>query len=129
MVDGQRMMQFLKPLPTTSVGRQFALRTKVIGAYDKGKPGTVIETEQSLVDKQTGEVYTRAIGSAFFMGQGGWGGPKGPSAINYPPPRGRENSPDEVSELQMTADSAHLYRYAFFQPGVNENRSSNGRLD
>merc|ERR1711939_1096417 len=68
------------------------------GVYDKGKPGTVVETEQTIVDKDTGEVYTRAVGSGFFVGQGGWGGPKGPSTINYPPPKGREGSPDKVSE-------------------------------
>jgi peroxisomal enoyl-CoA hydratase 2 len=104
------MIQFLKPLPPTSVGKKFELRSKVIGVYDKGKPGTVVETEQTIVDASTGEVYTRAVGSGFFVGQGGWGGPKGPSAINYPPPKGKENSPDLVVEKQLTAESAHLYR-------------------
>jgi hypothetical protein len=45
--------------------------------YDKGKPGTVVETEQLLVDAVTGETYTRATNSGFYVGQGGWGGPKG----------------------------------------------------
>lgn len=76
-VDGQRKMEFLKPLPVTSHGRKFEVRSKVLGVYDKGKPGTVVETEQLLVDAETNEVYTRAIGSGFFIGQGGWGGPKG----------------------------------------------------
>jgi len=49
----------------------------VLGVYDKGKPGTVVETEQCLVDVQSGETYTRAVGSGFYVGQGGWGGPKG----------------------------------------------------
>jgi hypothetical protein len=112
VVDGQRLLQFLKPLPTTSQGRTFEFRSKVLGVYDKGKPGTVVETEQTIVDKDTGEIYTRAVGSGFFVGQGGWGGPKGPSTTNYPPPKGREDSPDKVSETQLTAESAHLYRYA-----------------
>jgi peroxisomal enoyl-CoA hydratase 2 len=110
VLDGQRMIQFLKPLPPTSAGKKFELRSKVIGVYDKGKPGTVVETEQTIVDASTGEVYTRAVGSGFFVGQGGWGGPKGPSAVNYPPPKGKENSPDLVVEKQLTAESAHLYR-------------------
>jgi hypothetical protein len=110
VVDGQRLIQFLKPLPPTSEGRKFELRSKVIGVYDKGKPGTVVETEQTIVDKETGEVYTRAVGSGFYVGQGGWGGPKGPATVNYPPPKGRENSPDKISEKQLTAESAHLYR-------------------
>ncbi|KAL2008102.1 hypothetical protein VTN00DRAFT_8084 [Thermoascus crustaceus] len=108
VVDGQRKVTFLKPLPTTSAGRKFELRTKVIGVYDKGKAGTVIEREQSIVDKETGEVYSKAIGSSFFVGQGNWGGPKGPSTMNYPPPQGKE--PDAVHVVQTTKETAHLYR-------------------
>lgn len=76
-MDGERHITFYKPLPTSSEGKEFEIRGKVIGVYDKGKPGTVLETESLLVEKATGEVYTRAVGSAFFVGQGNWGGPKG----------------------------------------------------
>lgn len=37
----------------------------------------MVETEASLVDKETDEVYAKMIGSGFYVGQGGWGGPKG----------------------------------------------------
>jgi hypothetical protein len=77
VLDGERRIQFFKPLPTSSEGRNFEIRSKVLGVYDKGKPGTVVETEQCLVDKDSGEVYSRAVGSGFYVGQGGWGGPKG----------------------------------------------------
>lgn len=76
VVDGQRSMEFFKPLPTTSAGKTFELRSKVLGVYDKGKAGTVIETETVLAEKG-GDIYTKAVGSAFFVGQGNWGGPKG----------------------------------------------------
>lgn len=76
MVDGQRAIQFLKPLPPTSEGKAFELRTKVIGVYDKGKAGSVVEQETVLAEKG-GEAYARIVGSAFFVGQGNWGGPKG----------------------------------------------------
>ena len=78
-----------------------------MGVYDKGKAGTVVETETVLQEKGGG-VYTKALGSAFFVGQGNWGGPKGPSTINFPPPKGRE--PDAVHETQTNAESALLYR-------------------
>lgn len=78
MVDGERRIIFLKQLPTSSEGKQFEIRTKVIGVYDKGK-ASVVESEISLVDKETEEVYSKMIGSAFYVGQGGWGGPKGMS--------------------------------------------------
>jgi peroxisomal enoyl-CoA hydratase 2 len=112
VVDGQRLMTFLKPFPTTSEGRKFELRSKVIGVYDKGKAGSVVETQQDIVDKDTGESYARAVGSAFFVGQGNWGGPKGPATENFPPPQGK--TPDAVVTHQTTAESALLYRYANF---------------
>lgn len=107
VVDGERRIIFLKQLPTSSEGRQFEIRTKVIGVYDKGK-ASVVETEASLVDKETEEVYSKMIGSAFYVGQGGWGGPKGPSAVNYPPPKGK--APDAVFEDQTTEETSLLYR-------------------
>ena len=80
VVDGQRIMTFYKPIPPTSAGKQFELRTKVVGVYDKGKAGTVVETETILAEKG-GDVYTKAVGSAFFVGQGNWGGPKGNKSL------------------------------------------------
>lgn len=77
VVDGQRKLTILKPLPTTSAGRHFELRNKVVGVYDKGKSGSVMETEQSVVDRDSGEVYSKTSSTAFFVGQGNWGGPKG----------------------------------------------------
>lgn len=108
VVDGQRLVQFLKPLPTTSAGRKFEMRTKVLGCYDKGRPGSVLEIQQELVDAGTGEVYSRAIGSSFFVGQGNWGGPKGPATQNFPPPKGK--AADVTFEDQTARETALLYR-------------------
>ena len=77
MVDGQRQIFILKNIPATSAGSEFELRGKVIGVYDKGKAGTVTEFEHELVEKKSGEVYTRIVSSSFAVGQGGWGGPSG----------------------------------------------------
>ncbi|MCJ1282557.1 hypothetical protein MMC26_001880 [Xylographa opegraphella] len=107
VVDGQRLIRFLKPLPPTSAGKRFELRTRIIGVYDKGKAGSVVEQETVLAEKG-GDVYTKAVGSAFFVGQGNWGGPKGPSTTNFPPPEGKQ--PDAVYTLQTTRESALLYR-------------------
>jgi len=63
------------------------------------------------VEKDSGEVYARAVGSAFFVGQGNWGGPKGPATENFPPPKGRR--PDAVVSHQTNKESALLYRFAF----------------
>lgn len=108
VVDGERQVTFHKAIPTTSEGKSFEIRRKILGVYDKGKPGTVMETQMDLVEKSTGELYTRIIGSAFFVGQGNWGGPKGPKGQNYPPPEGKQ--PDAVYEHPINAETAHLYR-------------------
>lgn len=76
VVDGQRTITFYKPIPPTSAGKIFELKSKVVGVYDKGKAGSVVETETILAEKG-GDVYSKAVGSAFFVGQGNWGGPKG----------------------------------------------------
>ena len=80
VVDGQRSITFFKPISPTSAGRRPELRSKVIGVYDKGKAGSVVETETILVES-SGEVYTRAVSSLFFIGQGNWGGPKGATVV------------------------------------------------
>ncbi|UPX14537.1 uncharacterized protein EKO05_0005015 [Ascochyta rabiei] len=107
VLDGERKLQFLKPIPVSSEGRKFEIRSKVLGVYDKGKPGTVVETEQRLVDAESGETYSRAVGSGFYVGQGGWGGPKGPKVPSYPPP---DRAPDATRTVQTTMETAHIYR-------------------
>lgn len=116
-MDGSRRLELLKPLPTTSEGRDFEIRSKILGVYDKGKPGTVVETEQLLVDKEEDAPYARSVSSKFFVGQGEWGGPRGPSVPKYLPPEGREKSPDISSQIQLSPEAAHLYRY-----GINKNQ-------
>lgn len=77
VVDGERRIEFLERLPVSSEGGRWEVRAKVLGVYDKGKPGTVVETEQKLVEVGSGKCYARMVGQGFFVGQGGWGGPKG----------------------------------------------------
>lgn len=76
-VDGQRQLKIHQPLPTSSAGRLFELRNKVIGIYDKGNVGSSFETEQQIVDAGTGEVYATTRSMNFIPGQGNWGGPRG----------------------------------------------------
>lgn len=132
-VDGERKLTIFKPLPAASTGKAFELRSRVVGVYDKGKAGTIIQTEQSIVDGLSNEVYSRALGSSFFIGQGNWGGPKGvlsrenrndepcaPAALTLFPhiegPISQEHSPpsdkpvDARFEVQTNDKTAYLYR-------------------
>ncbi|KAJ5140122.1 hypothetical protein N7448_003530 [Penicillium atrosanguineum] len=102
-VDGQRKITVLKPLPRPARAASSSCATRSLG-----KPGTVMETEQSIVDKESGEVYSKVLSSGFLVGQGNWGGPKGPSTVNFPPPEGK--NPDAIHVIQTTMETAHLYR-------------------
>lgn len=108
VIDGERHMTFFKPLPKTSDGKKFQIRSKTLGVYDKGKTGSVLESQDDLVDAETGEVYTRVRGSAFFIGQGGWGGPSGAKSQSYPPPEGKSETASY--ESIVAPEQAHLYR-------------------
>lgn len=108
IVDGERYLEVIKPLPISSKGYDFELQSSCVGVYDKGKAGLVIETEQKLVDKKTGEVYTKMLGSAFAIGQGGYGGPAGPKKQTYKPPTDR--APDYTEQTKLTDEQALLYR-------------------
>jgi peroxisomal enoyl-CoA hydratase 2 len=48
-------MTFYKQLPATSEGRSFEAQQTVVGLYDKGKAGTVLETETVIREKGSGE--------------------------------------------------------------------------
>lgn len=76
--------------------------------YDKGRPGTVVETQSDLVDAANNEVYARVTTSSFYVAQGNWGGPKGPATVNFPPPK--DKKPDVVFENQTTPETPLLYR-------------------
>lgn len=126
IVDGQKRINIIRPLPVSSKGRNFELRQKLLGLYDKGNAGTVIETEMILLDKDSEELYVSIVGSVFAIGQGNWGGPKGmtldvlkgtkpeitlqlgPQVVNFSVPRDRE--PDFTSTQNTSNETPLLYR-------------------
>ncbi|KAF6839883.1 peroxisomal dehydratase [Colletotrichum musicola] len=108
VVDGQRKIILYKPLPTSSEGKKFEIRQKVLGVYDKGRPGTVVELQTDLFEVGANENYASVITSSFYVAQGNWGGPKGPATENFPPPKGKK--PDVTFEHQSNKQSALLYR-------------------
>ncbi|KAJ4320395.1 hypothetical protein N0V84_005889 [Fusarium piperis] len=105
-VDGERGIEILRPLPVSSDGLDLEVRNKVIGVYDKGG-AMILDAEQQLVDAKTGTVYVKMTSMAFGMGQGGYGGPRGPSKQT---PKIPNRAPDAVSTFQTTPEVALLYR-------------------
>lgn len=114
VLDAQRQLQIYRQLPVSSEGRQFEIQSRVAAVYDKGKSGSSVETEQILVDKETSLQYARFMSTKFYVGQGNWGGPRGPSAIKYQPPTEQEDQPHKTCKIQLSSESAHLYRYVFW---------------
>lgn len=122
-VDGERTIEILKTIPTSSEGLDLEIHNKVIGVYDKGQlthavstyvllmvnagGAMILEAEQDLVDVKTGTVYAKMTSMAFGIGQGGYNGPRGPTS-NLPKPPSR--APDAVHTFQTTAETALLYR-------------------
>ncbi|KAM5351018.1 hypothetical protein ACJ41O_003741 [Fusarium nematophilum] len=105
-VDGERSIEVLKPLPTSSEGLDLEIHNKVIGVYDKGG-AMILESEQQLVDIKTNTVYVKMNSSSFGIGQGGYNGPRGPAK---PSPKIPSRAPDAVSTFKTTPEVALLYR-------------------
>lgn len=74
--------------------------------YDKGKSGTVTETESEL--REGSEVYCRIARQSFAVGQGEWGGPKGPGKKPEDEPPSRKA--DFSIKVPIREDAARLYR-------------------
>ncbi|OCL04403.1 Thioesterase/thiol ester dehydrase-isomerase [Glonium stellatum] len=116
VVDGGRSLRILNQIPATSEGRRFEVRTRVLGVWDKGKGnGTVVELQHRIweLKERDGRLweeveYCRMSETAFYLGQGGWGGPRAPPN----PPTSRSaafpNSPPAMTLTHYIPSTAHL---------------------
>lgn len=105
-VDGERGLEIISPLPVDSSGLDLEIQGKVIGVYDKGG-NMILEGENTLLDAKTGKIYTKFTNMAFGIGQGGYGGPRGPAKKGHPPPN---REPDAVYMYKTYPEQALLYR-------------------
>ncbi|KAF2794518.1 Thioesterase/thiol ester dehydrase-isomerase [Melanomma pulvis-pyrius CBS 109.77] len=105
-VDGERGLEIISPLPVDPSGLDLEIQGKVIGVYDKGG-NMILEGENTLLDAKTGKVYTKFTNMAFGIGQGGYGGPRGPAKKGHPPPN---REPDAVYVYKTYPEQALLYR-------------------
>lgn len=110
----------LSPIPTSSSNRNFAIRSRVTGTWDKGpsKP-TIIQTEHLLIEtsksvsaiggRKQEAIFTRMTETAIFMGQGGWGGPNGPAPA-LPPSAPLNIPPTRTHRYEIPRNAHLLYR-------------------
>jgi peroxisomal enoyl-CoA hydratase 2 len=105
-VDGERGLEVLHPLPVDSCGLDLEIQGKIIGVYDKGG-NMILEGENTLLDVLTGKEYIKFTNTAFGIGQGDYGGPRGPTKKGYPAP---DRQPDAVHCYKTSPQQALLYR-------------------
>ncbi|EPE30655.1 Thioesterase/thiol ester dehydrase-isomerase [Glarea lozoyensis ATCC 20868] len=106
VVDGLRHLTVHHPLPTSTVGRNFRMRKSIVGVYDKGS-GTVVHSLHQLVDEDVGRCYSEVHAHSFYVGQGGWGGLRGPKVEDVVMP---SREADIVAYERSNTESSLLYR-------------------
>ena len=105
VLHGEQGLVLHRPLPPegTAVGR-----TRVTGILDKGADkGALIYSEKVLIDKASGETVATTTSTTFARGDGGFGGPTGPSPRPHPIP---ERAPDLACDLPTVPQAALIYR-------------------
>lgn len=103
LVHGEQGIRLHRPLPTSG---EVELVDEITGIFDKGK-GAVIAVKATAVLVEDGQPLFDTTSSVFIVGEGGFGGDRGPTEkANVAPDR----EPDEVVTYQTRPDQALLYR-------------------
>lgn len=91
------------PAAATVVGQ-----TRVTEIIDKGADkGALLYSEKTLTDKASGTLLATTRSTTFARGDGGFGGPSGPTRPVHQLP---EREPDEHCDLKTLPQSALIYR-------------------
>ncbi len=107
VLDGERALRLLRPLPRCSTS--LAIRSRTVGASAK-KSGVIVDSEQVLFDPATGEEYVYMTSRAFMVGArleaGVLGRPFTYGTVSVP----RDRGPDKVVTEKVPLNAAALYR-------------------
>ncbi|MDH3296087.1 MAG: MaoC/PaaZ C-terminal domain-containing protein [Acidimicrobiia bacterium] len=103
LVHGQQGITLHKSIPPEG---EVELVDEITGIYDKGK-GAVVAMKAVATSVDDGAPLFETTSSMFIVGEGGFGGDRGPSAaVNVAP----ERNPDHSVTYQTRPDQALLYR-------------------
>ncbi len=103
LVHGEQGIRLMRPLPTNG---EVDMVDEITGIYDKGK-GAVVATKMVATLVDDGEPLFETTSSVFIMGEGGFGGDRGPTEkANVAP----DSAPDYEITYQTRPDQALLYR-------------------
>ncbi len=101
LVHGEQHIRLFGPVPT---GGTVTLSDEIVGIYDKGKGAVVATKVVGTLDD--GEVLYESQSSVFIVGEGGFGGDRGPSnSVEIP-----DRDPDHAVSYTTREDQALLYR-------------------
>ena len=105
ILHGEQGLVIHKPLPAsgTVIGR-----TRVTEIVDKGPgKGALLYSDRDVFDKVTGDLLATLTSTTFIRGEGGFGGPSGPSPAPHALP---ERAPDIAVDLKTLPQAALIYR-------------------
>jgi acyl dehydratase len=105
VVLGQQSLVLHVPLQSSGRVR---MRTRVASIVDKGS-GALITLEAIAVDAGTERAVFTAASSLFVIGEGGFGGDRGPASAAAVPP---DRAPDHVVTMPTSPVQTLLYRHA-----------------
>jgi acyl dehydratase len=105
VVHGEQAIALHCPLP---VEGELIGRTRITGIVDKGPgKGAIVYSEREVSDAASGALYATLSQSTFCRGDGGFGGPPGPSLAVHAVP---DRQPDAICDLSTLPQQALIYR-------------------
>lgn len=105
VVHGEQGLVLHKPLPAS--GTVLGI-SRVTGVFDKGEGrGALVLSERKIVEKSTGDLLATISQTTFCRGDGGFGGPSGPTPVPHLLP---EREADMVCDLATVPQAALIYR-------------------
>jgi acyl dehydratase len=103
VLHGEQGVIIHAPLPAaaTVVGK-----SRITEIVDKGKDALMF-SERDVIDQKTGQLLCTLTSTTFMRGEGGFGGPAGPTPAPHPLP---ERAPDEAVDIRTIPQAALIYR-------------------
>ncbi|HYM29804.1 MAG TPA: MaoC/PaaZ C-terminal domain-containing protein [Candidatus Cybelea sp.] len=105
VLHGEQGLQVFKPLPPsgTVIGK-----AKITEIVDKGAgKGALCYSRRDIYDKATGDLVCAVTSCSFWRGNGGFGGPAGPTPKPHAIP---ERAPDASTDIKTLPQAALIYR-------------------
>ncbi len=105
VVHGEQGLVLHKPLPAS--GTVLGI-SRVTDVFDKGEGrGALVLSERKIVEKSTGDLLATISQTTFCRGDGGFGGPSGPTPAPHVLP---QREADMVCDLATVPQAALIYR-------------------